>query len=96
MKRNKHSNPVEYVDILFVENKEKPPCTMEFVEVENEYGESVSFGEWIDEGCYTRLRISLVENARLKALNHKLVEALKEIKELREGIVSIREEVQEE
>ena len=55
----KHLKPVEYVDIVFVENKEKPPCTMEFVEVENERGESVKFGEWVEDGEYLRLRIPL-------------------------------------
>ena len=59
--RKKHSKPAEYVDILFVENKEKPPFTIEFVEVENEYGESVSFGEWVRDGEYLRLRIPLAK-----------------------------------
>ena len=59
--REKHSKPVEYVDVVFVENEEKPPCTMEFVEVENEYGESVGIGEWIKDGEYSRLRIPLAK-----------------------------------
>ena len=64
--REKHSKPVEYVDVVFVENKEKPPCTMEFVEVENEYRESVGIGEWVKDGEYSRLRIPLAKAEEVK------------------------------
>ena len=56
----KHQKPINFVDIVFVEIPEKPPHTLEFIEVENERGESVNFGYWqTSNDGYVRLRIPL-------------------------------------
>ncbi len=72
------SESKQYIDIVF----DGPPSheSGRFVEVENEQGKSIRFGEWVErKDGYWALRIESID--ALKARNAELVTALTEIAE---------------
>lgn len=48
----------QYVDLVFNALPTGPDAEAEFIEVENDQGKSINFGEWLDrDDGYTVLRI---------------------------------------